>query len=108
MLPIGLTRPADFEPRVLRAQRPVLVTFRTESDSPSLQLFPALSELAAGFASRVDVVAVDINQCPEIAKTYEIRGIPTMILFRDGVPVARKYGSLPHRILAAWLEEQLA
>lgn len=99
---------ADFTTRVLRAAKPVLVKFWAEWCSASRQISPTVEELALDFAGRLIVVSVDMDRNPETKRSYDIRGLPTLILFRNGVPAATKLGSLPKRILASWLETELA
>lgn len=98
---------ASFEARVLRADKPVLVKFWAEWCGPCRQLSPTVWTLAVEFAPRLVVVGVEIDECPETAKAFGIRGTPTLILFRDGAPVARKVGALPYDGLSRWLEAEL-
>jgi thioredoxin 1 len=67
-----------------------------------------LDELAKEFDGKVTVAKVNIDQNPEAPQKYGVRGIPTLILFKDGKPVATKVGSLPKGQLAEWLSGLVA
>lgn len=97
-----------FEGDVLSASLPVLVDFWAEWCGPCRQLSPIVEELAKEFDGRVSVVKLNIDQNPETPTKYGIRGIPTLILFKDGKPAATKVGSLPKSQLKEWLQSQVA
>lgn len=102
------TTDAEFETTVLKDSGPVLVDFWAEWCGPCKQLAPVLDELAAEFAGQLKVVKVNIDDNPEAPTRYGVRGIPTLILFRGGKPVATKVGALPKSKLSEWVSEQLA
>jgi thioredoxin 1 len=99
---------AEFVTQVLQSERPVLVRFEAEWSASCRQLFPVMGQLASEFAERLMVVTVDVDEQPEIAETYAIPGIPTLVLFRNGQRVAEKHGPLPKERLSRWLEQALA
>lgn len=81
-----------FRAQVLEAKRPVLVEFSASWCSPCRALAPVLDELARKSAGKYDVVKVDIDDVREIAERYAIRGVPTVIAFVGGEPVAQHVG----------------
>ncbi len=102
------TTEAEFVTQVLQAERPVLVRFEAEWSAACRQLFPIMGQLASEFADRLMVVTVDVDEQPEIAEAYDVPGIPTLVLFRNGQRVAAKHGALPKERLSRWLEQELA
>lgn len=99
---------ASFETDVLKSSKPVLVDFWAEWCGPCRQLSPILDDLSNELGEKVTIVKVNIDESPEAPGKYGVRGIPTMILFKNGEAVATKVGALPKTQLKAWLEEQVA
>jgi thioredoxin 1 len=98
----------DFEQEVLKAQGPVLVDFWAEWCGPCKQLSPVLDELATEMGDKLTVAKVNIEESPEAPQKYGVRGIPTLILFKDGQAVATKVGSMPKSKLIEWVESSVA
>jgi thioredoxin 1 len=89
---------------VLGADKPVLVDFWAEWCGPCRMIAPALEELSNELGDRVTIVKLNIDENPEAPTKYGVRGIPTMILFKNGEPAATKVGAEPKSRIQGWLE----
>jgi thioredoxin 1 len=102
------TTEAEFATHVLQSEGPVLVQFGAEWSASCRQHSPIMGQLASELAHRVKVVTVDVDERPEIAEAYDVPGVPALVLFQNGRPVAAKHGPLPKERLLRWLEQALA
>jgi thioredoxin 1 len=100
---ITVATEGTFNELVLSSSRPVLVDFSATWCGPCRRLEPVLEELASDFAGRASLVKVDIDQCPNLAKQYQVRGVPYLICFKGGQEVSRHAGALPKEQLAGML-----
>jgi len=98
---------ASFEADVLKSSKPVLVDFWAEWCGPCKMIAPVLEELVKELGDTVTIAKVNVEENPETPTNFGVRGIPTMILFKDGAPVATKVGALPKEKLKAWIESAL-
>jgi len=95
---------ADFERDVLKASGPVLVDFWAEWCGPCKMIAPTLEELAKDMAGKVAVAKVNIDDNPETPRRYGVRGIPTLMLFKNGQVAGTKIGALPKNALYQWVQ----
>jgi thioredoxin 1 len=94
----------SFQQDVLSADKPVLVDFWAEWCGPCRMIAPALEELSSELGDRVTIAKLNIDENPDAPAKYGVRGIPTMILFKDGQPAATKIGAEPKSRIQGWLE----
>lgn len=99
---------ASFATDVIGAEGPVLVDFWAEWCGPCKMIGPSLEELSEELGEQVTITKLNIDDNPDAPGKYGVRGIPTMILFKNGQPAATKVGAAPKSQLKAWLESELA
>lgn len=97
----------DFESTLANRQTPVLVDFSASWCGPCKAMAPALESFAEGRRNEIAVVKLDIDEVPGIAAKYSIRSVPTLMLFKDGKPLAMKAGMMSEAQLAHFVDQHL-
>jgi len=107
----GGARPRRFyqprRPHVLKADEPVLVDFWAEWCGPCKMIAPILDEVSRDYGGKVQVAKVNVDENQSVPAKYGIRGIPTLMLFRNGAVVATKVGALSKSQLTLFLDSHL-
>lgn len=98
---------ATFEQDVLKSSQPVLVDYWAEWCGPCKMIAPLLDEIAVEFAGRVKVAKLNIDDNKDVPPRYGIRGIPTLMLFKNGEVAATKVGALSKSQLTAFLNQNI-
>ncbi len=97
----------SFDTDVLKAEGSILVDFWAEWCGPCKMISPALEEIAKEMDGRVQIAKMNIDDNPMTPQKYGVRGIPTLMLFRDGQVAATKVGAVPKNQLQEWVESVL-
>lgn len=98
---------ASFEAEVLQAEGPVLVDYWAAWCGPCKMIAPLLDEAAKQYEGRVTIAKLNVDENPDTAAKFGVRGIPTLMLFKDGKPAATKVGAMSKSQLAAFLDESI-
>ena len=101
------TSDTAFEQDVLKSGKPVLVDFWAEWCGPCKMIAPHLEAIAAELGEQVQVIKVNIDENPLTPTRYGVRGIPTLMLFKNGEVAATKVGALPKSKLMEWVQESI-
>ena len=101
------TSDANFATDVLKADKPVLLDFWAEWCGPCKMIAPILDEIAQEYQDRVQIAKLNIDENPQTPPKFGIRGIPTLILFKNGAVEAQKVGAVSKSQLATFLDQHL-
>ncbi|MCB1969375.1 MAG: thioredoxin TrxA [Rhodobiaceae bacterium] len=104
---VSHTTDTGFDADVLKSSKPVVVDFWAEWCGPCKMIAPHLEELSNELGEQVEVVKVNIDENPLTPTKYGVRGIPTLMLFKNGEVTATKVGALPKSKLVEWVQESL-
>lgn len=98
---------ATFADDVLKSKEPVVVDFWAEWCGPCKMIAPALEEIATALGAKAKIVKINIDENPKTPSQYGVRGIPTLMVFKDGQVAATKVGAAPKGQLQSWIEQSL-
>ena len=99
---------SSFEADVLKSGKPVLVDYWAEWCGPCKMIAPILDEVAGTYGDKLQVAKMNVDENREIPAKFGIRGIPTLMLFKDGQLAATKVGAMSKAQLTAFIDQQLA
>lgn len=96
-----------FEQDVLKAFQPVIVDFWAEWCGPCKTIAPVLEELAEEYGDKLKVVKMNVDENPKTPMDYGIRGIPTLIMFKNGQVAGQQVGVQPKTTLKDWIDQEV-
>ena len=101
------TTDSNFSTDVLQSDKPVLVDFWAEWCGPCKAIGPALEEIAGEKKDSLSIVKLNIDENPLTPQKYNVRGIPALLIFKNGEVVAEKMGALPKSQLESWIDQSV-
>ena len=106
---MGVQKTTDtgFEADVLKSDKPVLVDFWAEWCGPCRMIAPHLEDLQTELDGKIQVVKVNIDENPMTPTKYGVRGIPTLMIFKNGELAATRVGAMPKSKLVEWVNESV-
>ncbi len=98
---------ASFEVDVLQSKKPVLVDYWAEWCGPCKMIAPILDEVASAYGDKLQIAKMNVDENRDVPGKFGIRGIPTLMIFKDGQLAATKVGALSKSQLTAFIDQQL-
>ena len=98
---------SNFDEEIKNSQVPILVDFWAEWCGPCKQIGPILEDIGETKKDKLKILKLNIDENPQTPQKFGVRGIPTLMLFKDGKLVDSKVGSLPKSMLESWLDSNL-
>jgi len=98
---------SEFEQEVTNSKEPVLIDFWAEWCGPCKMLGPIIEQLSVEMKDKIKIVKMNIDDNPEAPSSLGIRSIPTMMIFKNGKPVATKIGAIPKNSIKVWIDSSL-
>jgi len=99
---------STFEEEVLKSDKPVVLDFWAPWCGPCKQIGPSLEEISEEMGDKITVAKVNIDENPVTPTKYGVRGIPTMLVFKNGEAAATKVGAIPKNSIVEWIEESIS
>ena len=97
----------SFDEEIKNSKTPILVDFWAEWCGPCKQIGPILEEISEEKKDKIKILKLNVDENPQTPQKFGVRGIPTLMLFKDGNLVDTKVGSLPKNMLESWLDQNL-
>ena len=98
----------NFATEVLASEKPIMVDFWAEWCGPCKAIGPALEEIAETHSDTLSIVKLNIDENPMTPQQYNVRGIPTLLIFKGGEVIAEKVGALPKSQLENWIAQSIS
>lgn len=92
---------------LINSNLPVLIDFYTEWNEPSVSMHPVIRDVAAALGDKAKVIKIDVDKNQELADALRIKGLPTLMIYKDGQMVWRQSGELDANTIIALVQEQL-
>ena len=97
----------NFDEKVLKSDKPVLVDFWAEWCGPCKAIAPSLEEISEEMSNKLKIVKINVDENPSTSQAYSIRSIPALMIFKDGEKISEKMGALPKSALVSWIKDTI-
>lgn len=97
----------NYQRKLTDATKPVLLVFGASFCGPSAYMDPLVDQLLEDFSGRIAAYDVDVEECPNLTRTMQVKGTPSMILFIKAEPIATRMGTSSYTDLVEWLEKNI-
>ena len=98
---------SNFEQEVINSDIPVLVDFWATWCGPCKMIAPIISQIAVKYSGKIKVCKVDVDEAPELAESFNVSSIPTLVLFKNGEAVAQRVGGAGMGVLEAFINDNI-
>ena len=98
---------SNFDDEIKNSQLPILIDFWAEWCGPCKQIGPILEEIGEAKKDKLKIFKLNVDENPQTPQKFGVRGIPTLMLFKDGKLIDTKVGSLPKNMLESWIDPNL-
>ena len=98
---------SNFDDEIKNSQLPILIDFWAEWCGPCKQIGPILEEIGEAKKNKLKIFKLNVDENPQTPQKFGVRGIPTLMLFKDGKLIDTKVGSLPKNMLESWIDPNL-
>jgi thioredoxin 1 len=106
-MPTTKVTDASFDADVLNSATPVVVDFWAEWCGPCKMIGPSLEEISSELGAKAKIVKINIDENPNTPSKFGVRGIPTLMVFKNGKLAATKVGAAPKNALQSWIEQSI-
>ena len=93
--------------QIINQETPVLVDFKADWCGPCKTMSPVLKQVKQHFKDQIKIIKIDIDKSPSVAQKHQVRGVPTLILFKNGKPIWRQSGVIPANQFIALLQNYI-
>ena len=104
---INETTDQTFDTDIINKKGIVLVDFWAQWCMPCKQMFPIIHQLSEDFKDKIEFFTADIEACESLVERFEIKSVPSLLLFKNGILIATKLGKHPREVITTWIQNHI-